>query len=314
MSKLFKAIAQSEQGYQRQSAVATPRFTPSQPMEASQRWWLPATLFVLPSVMVVGYSALASMWAGHTVNPQVNAATMNREIVNSEIVVTTSEHEASEGEVHQVQSLLDGELRDVTFLPYPELVTETLPEANWVQAFDNADPYPEERSPRYEASSSTQTVQPATPKSVAPKPRVVSSQPQNSGWDLDKLDLSELSPELAVQLRSAIEATEDESTAEMTESEPTPSQVAQALAQRPVPQVIAIGDLPAAVQSRLPTLNLQTHIYSSSPKSRWIKVNGREVFEGDKIAQGITLRRIEPRQIVFDFEEYLVAMPALSQW
>ena len=146
-----------------------------------------------------------------------------------------------------------------------------------------------------------------------PAAQPVNTSPQSADevWDLEALDYSELSPQLATQLRAAIAATgEGETLPQLLQEDRLP---AMPEPQAPV-SAISIGDLPASVQDRIPHLNFQTHIYSSAANSRWVKVNGSEAYEGDEIAPGVTLRRIEPRAVLFDFESYLISMPALSEW
>ncbi|MDO6543637.1 general secretion pathway protein GspB [Photobacterium sanguinicancri] len=299
MSKLFTAIAQSEQSYQAQSAPNTLAYAPEKAVPTSHRGWGSMALFALPIVAVLGYTVL---WP-HLTASGLFVASKAKE----------SEHEAAVDAHLATMNTQHDVLSDVTFLPYPELITEALPDPNW------------NRPQSVAVSNTSHSPSESEARAALSEPRVISAEPRDpnrDGWGLESLDLSGLSPELAEQLRSAIAATDahqgfdtaspsvDSSTLRATSERattPPPSQQAAKV-------VMAIGDLPADVQQRLPTMNLQTHIYSSSAKSRWVKVNGREVFEGDVVAPGVTLHSIEPRQVVLDFEKYHIAMPALSEW
>lgn len=301
MSKLFTAIAQSEQSYQAQSAPNTLAYAPEKAVPTSHRGWGSMALFALPIVAVLGYTVL---WP-HLTASGLFVASKAKE---SEHEAAVDVHLATTNTQHDV-------LSDVTFLPYPELITEALPDPNW------------NRPQSVAVSNTSHSPSESEARAALSEPRVISAEPRDpnrDGWGLESLDLSGLSPELAEQLQSAIAATDahqgfdtaspspsvDSSTLRATSERattPPPSQQAAKV-------VMAIGDLPADVQQRLPTMNLQTHIYSSSAKSRWVKVNGREVFEGDVVAPGVTLHSIEPRQVVLDFEKYHIAMPALSEW
>ena len=318
MSKLFSAIAQSEQNYQTQSTLTMPTYAQQQATPVSRRGWSSIVLFTLPVVAVVGYTLLqpyistAGQQSAELHTTEARTTTLAR-IDNAQQELDGQEETAMAERVYAQHDVLP----EVSFLPYPELITEALPEANWDQSQalvtnNTADTY----------GGSEVKVTPNAPKVISAKP----SSRQDDSWNLDKLDLSGLSPELASQLQSAIAATDStEGSADFA------AQSQQALTQngaapnasnttvststtRAANAVMAIGDLPAAVQQRLPTMNLQAHIYSSNAQSRWVKVNDREIFEGDAIAPGVTLRSIEPRQIVFDFENYRIAMPALSEW
>ncbi|WP_281222913.1 general secretion pathway protein GspB [Photobacterium sanguinicancri] len=303
MSKLFTAIAQSEQSYQAQSAPNTLAYAPEKAVPTSHRGWGSMALFALPIVAVLGYTVL---WP-HLTASGLFVASKAKE---SEHEAAVDVHLATTNTQHDV-------LSDVTFLPYPELITEALPDPNW------------NRPQSVAVSNTSHSPSESEARAALSEPRVISAEPRDpnrDGWGLESLDLSGLSPELAEQLQSAIAATDAHQGFDTASPSPSPSVDSSTLratserATTPPPSqqaakvVMAIGDLPADVQQRLPTMNLQTHIYSSSAKSRWVKVNGREVFEGDVVAPGVTLHSIEPRQVVLDFEKYHIAMPALSEW
>ncbi|MEJ2765764.1 general secretion pathway protein GspB [Photobacterium sp. MCCC 1A19761] len=302
MSNLLKAIAQSEQQQQHQQQPTPARYRRTSPADASRRWpsWLaPALLMLTPVAATLAYSRLLNasgemapvvtpqsrMVQGPVVQPQmaqVQAAQVQAAQVHREMPVVAS----------RSTNVSADAVGGVRFLPYPELHTEPLPVAGALLAVEPA------------ASGRGRPALAAEPAAVIP----VSGEPEATeaaAWGLEGLDYSEVSPQLAAQLKSAIAATDEA---------PKPLPAVPAQSAEPELSTIALGELPAAVQSRIPALNFQTHIYSSSANSRWVKVNGREAFEGDEIAPGVILRRIEPRQVVFDFESYLVAMPALSEW
>ncbi|OEE70897.1 general secretion pathway protein GspA [Enterovibrio norvegicus FF-33] len=119
---------------------------------------------------------------------------------------------------------------------------------------------------------------------------------------LDDLDLSVLSPELALKVETALSSDK--------------SRTLEAKLQRIQNDidVVAIADLSADMLNRLPKMDFQTHIYASNAKSRWIKVNNKETREGELVADGVLLRGIEPQQVVVQFENALIAIPALTTW
>lgn len=112
---------------------------------------------------------------------------------------------------------------------------------------------------------------------------------------LDNIDLSELSPELALRIESALG----------NELEPV------ANANSGLSNLAQQGD---KWQGKLPALNFQTHVYSSNAAKRWVKVNGAEYNEGDWISKRILLEKIEQNscQILFDGER--IDVPALYDW
>jgi len=75
-----------------------------------------------------------------------------------------------------------------------------------------------------------------------------------------------------------------------------------------------LGTLPPQFQKLVPPLSFSQHLYSSDGAKRWVRVNGRDAREGDRIAPEITLERIEPQQVVMSSRGQLFALPALSDW
>ncbi|NWL15623.1 general secretion pathway protein GspB [Pseudoalteromonas sp. Scap03] len=71
--------------------------------------------------------------------------------------------------------------------------------------------------------------------------------------------------------------------------------------------------LPDGLQSMLPSIKYQAHIYSSAADKRWIKLNGRELYEGESIG-ALKLLEIAPDQSVLDFDGYEFSLKALQDW
>lgn len=71
--------------------------------------------------------------------------------------------------------------------------------------------------------------------------------------------------------------------------------------------------LPDGLQALLPPIKYQAHIYSSTVAKRWIKLNGVELHEGDKIGQ-LKLLEITPEQSVLDLDGYEFSLKALQDW
>lgn len=71
--------------------------------------------------------------------------------------------------------------------------------------------------------------------------------------------------------------------------------------------------LPDGLQSMLPSIKYQAHIYSSTADKRWIKLNGRELYEGESIG-ALKVLEIAPDQSVLDFDGYEFSLKALQDW
>ena len=110
---------------------------------------------------------------------------------------------------------------------------------------------------------------------------------------LKGLDLSGLPPEIALRVESALESNE------------TISQANQA-------SDLAVNS--RDWQGRLPPLNFQTHVYSSNPNKRWVKVNGTEYREGDWISDNIQLQNIDSQHSTITFNGSEIQVPALYDW
>ncbi|CAM4017208.1 general secretion pathway protein GspB [Pseudoalteromonas byunsanensis] len=78
-------------------------------------------------------------------------------------------------------------------------------------------------------------------------------------------------------------------------------------------RAIPVELLPSSLQQALPTLRYQAHIYATDPEKRWIKLNNRELYEGDSIG-ALKLLEITPEQALFDFDGYEFSMKAMQDW
>ncbi|GAK85189.1 general secretion pathway protein B [Vibrio ponticus] len=113
---------------------------------------------------------------------------------------------------------------------------------------------------------------------------------------LQGIDYSTLSPDVAQLLQSAMSSD--------LPSEEVDNTLAQSL-------LTSDANL---WTGRLPALNFQTHVYSSNPNKRWVKVNNSEYQEGSWLADGVKLVAIEPQVCVIEFEQQRIEIPALYDW
>ncbi|EJV9312217.1 TPA: AAA family ATPase [Vibrio vulnificus] len=113
----------------------------------------------------------------------------------------------------------------------------------------------------------------------------------------ENLDLSGLSPELAQKVENAL----------LVETQTDHSPQAESTVSR--------LDLSAEKwYGRLPPLNLQTHMYSSDPKRRWLKINGAEFHQGEWIDNQIQLVEISAQSVIVEFQGEQIEIPALYEW
>ena len=71
--------------------------------------------------------------------------------------------------------------------------------------------------------------------------------------------------------------------------------------------------MPAWVQEGLPRLSFEQHIYASDGEG-WVKVNGRDRYEGDSIANGVIIDEILPQQVILTYRGEKFSLPALTNW
>jgi general secretion pathway protein A len=77
--------------------------------------------------------------------------------------------------------------------------------------------------------------------------------------------------------------------------------------------VPSLADMPVWVQKDLPSLSFDQHIYTSDGES-WVKVNGRDRYEGDIISNGLVLNHIYAQKVILTFKGEQFSLPALSTW
>ncbi|MCY9851465.1 MULTISPECIES: general secretion pathway protein GspB [Vibrio] len=158
--------------------------------------------------------------------------------------------------------------------------------------FSELKPLPQVRVPvtTTQVTQVVNTTSASSPIDVVPDTNTVSEKP----FDLENLDLSGLDPEIARKVASAINKTEPSLIPSNSDH-------------------IALEDNQARYRGRLPALNLQTHMYSSDAQRRWVKINGQELKEGDRL-NNIQLLAIEPQFITIRFDNDIIDIPALYEW
>ena len=77
--------------------------------------------------------------------------------------------------------------------------------------------------------------------------------------------------------------------------------------------VLPLTQMPAWVQDGVPSLAFEMHIYASDGQG-WIRVNGRDRYEGDYIARELLLNEILPQKVVLSFRGEKFTMDALTSW
>ena len=70
-------------------------------------------------------------------------------------------------------------------------------------------------------------------------------------------------------------------------------------------KVIAMTELPLAIQQEIPKMSISGHAYSTVPKERIVGINDRLLQEGEYLAPGLRLEQITADGLVFSYKKYL---------
>jgi general secretion pathway protein B len=111
-----------------------------------------------------------------------------------------------------------------------------------------------------------------------------------------------VSPELLKKFRDAVAQLDEKSESNYAEQKVSPS------------EVIGISKLPAWVLTELPAMAFSAHMYVGNPADRWVRVNGKQLAEGDYVDDGLQIVRIEPQYVVLNYRGQEFSMPALTDW
>jgi len=60
-------------------------------------------------------------------------------------------------------------------------------------------------------------------------------------------------------------------------------------------------------------LQFELHIFASDGEG-WIRVNGEDKYQGDRIAEDLILTQILPQQVILNYRGESFSLPALSNW
>lgn len=70
------------------------------------------------------------------------------------------------------------------------------------------------------------------------------------------------------------------------------------------PEVVAMAELPVAIQQELPPMSISVHAYSSKPGERLVGINGRLLHEGEFAAPGLKLEQVTPEGMILSYKGY----------
>ncbi|KZN49406.1 general secretion pathway protein GspB [Pseudoalteromonas luteoviolacea] len=129
----------------------------------------------------------------------------------------------------------------------------------------------------------------------------------NSTQNREEEELAGVSDELKKAFAAAVEETRPTFSVGSEEDSDVVS------SSRETAQATPVELLPLKLQNSIPSLRYQAHIYATEPDKRWIKVNNRELYEGDNLG-ALTIVEITPEQALFDFDGIEFTLNAMQDW
>ncbi len=79
----------------------------------------------------------------------------------------------------------------------------------------------------------------------------------------------------------------------------------------PARDVRSLDDL---LQRQIPPIRFEAHVFASEPKQRWVKVNGKDLQEGQWVTADIQIKEITPNYVLMQTGRQMFSMEALSEW
>lgn len=152
------------------------------------------------------------------------------------------------------------------------------------------------------------------------------AEPQNDVVDTDYADEFEAQPEM-------VEASLADEVAPMAQPELSANEVSDELKSKfalaleetgsaPRRQSVTdhaapardIHSLDELLKRQIPPLRFEAHVYATEPRQRWVKVNGKDLQEGQWVTADIQIKEITPQYVLLQTGRQLFSVEALSEW
>ncbi len=75
-----------------------------------------------------------------------------------------------------------------------------------------------------------------------------------------------------------------------------------------------IHSLDELLKRQIPPLRFEAHVYATEPRQRWVKVNGKDLQEGQWVTADIQIKEITPQYVLLQTGRQLFSVEALSEW
>lgn len=146
------------------------------------------------------------------------------------------------------------------------------------------------------------------------KPRILGYQPEKLQQAMENAEFDIVAePGVSADLLSRFKEAIDETDAlEDSDNDETSANILNEKS------YLALHEMPPELQNALPTLQFEMHIFATEGQG-WVRVNGKDLKEGEQITAGLQLSEIHPQHVVLaftnhQFDQEKFTMPALSSW
>jgi general secretion pathway protein B len=92
-------------------------------------------------------------------------------------------------------------------------------------------------------------------------------------------------------------------------STPAPVPAVAAKPAAPEEPVVNQRDLPEPIQRSIPQVAVGGYIYSKNPADRLLLIDKVLRHEGEEVAPGLTLEKLQPKEAIFSFKGYRYRVP-----
>lgn len=133
------------------------------------------------------------------------------------------------------------------------------------------------------------------------KPAVKEAQASELLTMNDELANEQVSAELLAKFNRALTATSD------TDSIP-----AKVIAESY--NAVPIKDLPAHLRAQIPDISYSSHVYSSKPQNRSVRLNNRDLREGSWLSDDVEVLEILQNEVIMRVGAQSFSLQALSDW
>lgn len=142
------------------------------------------------------------------------------------------------------------------------------------------------------------------------RPKVITKREENPNEDFTVKPSQGISSDMLARFQAAIDETSDENTDIDSQYVPKKSQTAPDFNTQKTPSLL---DMPESIQNSIPSLTFDMHIYASDGEG-WVRVNGRDRYEGDQVAPNVYLEQILPQQVILKYKNKTFSLPAMATW